>query len=96
MNAYERRREERLQKARDRGVSRQKLIHMNLALRRESLLQRYEEAYKTYYGRACKATYSKGWFTVHNRRVREQRFEEMTKRLEALLHERELNAPEEL
>lgn len=95
MNAYERRREERLRKAREQGASRQKLMHVKLALRREALLRRYEDAYKTYYGRICKASYAKGWFTIHNRKVREQRLEEMTKNLEALIHERNLNAPEE-
>lgn len=91
MNGYEKRKQ-----LRQRTVDKRKRERAyEDAVLRDKLLERYERAYEAYYKRPCRAYYVTGWFTVHHRKVREGRFVEMTERLEALLHEQELNTPEQ-
>lgn len=94
MNGYERREAlrnkalaERRKKTRDRNFA-EKMLEVN------ALIKRYEEAYFTYHQRTVKVTYLRGWFTVHNRKVREVRLVEMARNLESLAHEQDLLHPE--
>lgn len=91
-NAFERRREHRklLQHARTEESRFVKILEI------EARMRAYETAYMDYYNRPCKIRYCKGWYWVHNRKVRASRLQELTQRLYALKHEQNLNVPEEL
>ena len=95
MNAYERRRRERLMAAGARQKRNTEFKHARTLSAAHKLMQRYEDAYSKYYKRICKLSYSNGWYTVHHRKVRAARLEEMAVRLEALVHEQTLLHPEE-
>ena len=85
MNAYERRLQERNAKhaATRKANQEARLIEV------DALMKRYENAYFDYYGRKTKAHHAKGWFTVHHRKVREERFLQMIQNLEVLIHQQE-------
>ncbi len=96
MNGYERRKREREMAAGARRKVTREFHNAENLIKAHQLIQRYEEAYSAYYKRTCKVTYSTGWFTVHNRKVRAMRLEEMAQKLEALIHEQNMRHPEEL
>lgn len=85
MNAYEQRRKAIADKQNATRKANQDVRMMEV----DALMKRYENAYFDYYGRNCKVKYAKGWFTVHHRKVREERFLQMIKQLEVLLHQQE-------
>jgi hypothetical protein len=91
-NAFERRRDHRklLRTAKTKEAQLVKIPEI------EKRMRAYEEAYKECYDTRCKVSYKAGWYWVHSRRVRAEKLEEMTTRLQATLHERELNLPEEV
>jgi hypothetical protein len=95
MNAYERRARERRLEAAARRKPDLEERRANTMFQAAALMKRYEEAYSSYYKRACKVTYSSGWFTVHHRKVRADRLLEMARKLEGLAHEQGLTRPEE-
>lgn len=95
MNAYERRARERRMEAAARRKPDLEERRAKTMFQAVALMKRYEEAYSSYYKRICKITYSSGWFTVHNRKVRADRLLEMTRKLEGLVHEQRLTHPEE-
>lgn len=95
MNAYERRDRERKMAAAARRKPDLEERRAKTLFHAVALMKRYEEAYSNYHKRLCKVTYSCGWFTVHNRKVRALRLEEMIKKLESLVHEQQLEHPEE-
>lgn len=90
-NAFERRREHRklLRTAKTKEAQFVKITEI------EHRMLAYETAYKDLYDVKCKVSYKSGWYWVHSRKVRGDKLEEMTTRLATLLHERELNSPEE-
>ena len=85
MNAYEQRRKAIADKQNATRKANQEVRMMEV----DALMKRYENVYFDYYGRNCKVKYAKGWFTVHHRKVREERFLLMIKQLEVLLHQQE-------
>ena len=91
-NAFERRRDHRklLRTAKTKEAQFVKIQEI------EHRMRAYEEAYKECYNVSCKVQYKSGWYWVHNRRVRGEKLEEMTARLSALTHEKELNNLEDL
>lgn len=86
LNAYEKRKAERVRKYVHRNVERQ----ASILAEADSKMRKYEEAYLQYHGRSCKVSFVSGWYTVHNRKVRAERLDEMTAKIQALLHEKEL------
>lgn len=91
-NAFERRRDHRklLRTAKTKEAQFVKINEI------EHRMHAYEIAYKECYDTRCKVSYKSGWYWVHSRRVRAEKLEEMTARLQSLIHEKELNLPEEL
>lgn len=90
-NAYERRLEHR-KLMRQAKTKEAQFVKINEI---EHRMLAYENAYRDLYDVKCKVSYRGGWYWVHSRKVRSETLESMTARLAALLHERELNAPEE-
>lgn len=90
-NAFERRRDHRklMRQARTKDAQFVKIQEI------EHRMAAYENAYKDLYEVKYKVSYKSGWYWVHGRKVRAEELERMTTHLAALLHERELNAPEE-
>lgn len=73
----------------DKQQATRKANHEARMIEVDALMRRYETAYFDYYGRKCHVKYATGWFTVHHRKVREERFLQMIKQLEVLLHQQE-------
>ena len=95
MNAYERRARERKLEAAARRKPDLEFRRAERLIAANKLIQRYEEAYSKYHKRLIKVTYNAGWFTVHSRKVRAIRLEEMARNLESLVHEQSLLHPED-
>lgn len=85
MNAYERRNNALIEKRRESRKANQEIRMIEA----DALMRRYELAYFDYYGRRVKLKYSNGWYTVHHRKVREDRLLVMIKNLEVLIHKQE-------
>jgi hypothetical protein len=92
LNAYERRR----QAINQRAAERRKLDMFDKTIDAWPVLCRFLEAYKAVYGRQPDGVdYKNGWFYARGKRWCREEFERETLRLEAKLHEIELNVPEE-
>lgn len=87
MNAYERRKKARL----DRAAERRSLNQEHKALEVDKILLEYENVFKALYGRPIKISFSKGWVSIRNKKVRLTRLQEMTRQLQARLHEQEIS-----
>ena len=87
MNAYERRKKARL----DRAAERRSLNQEHKALEVDKILLEYEEVFYALYGRPVKLTFSRGWVAIRNKKIRLTRLQEMTKQLQARLHEQEIS-----
>lgn len=95
MNAYERRARERKLAAAARNEVYRDRRQADRLLAANQLAKRYEDVYMQFHQRPIKVTYSRGWFTAHNRKVRADKLERMIRNLEGILHEQKLLHPEE-
>lgn len=85
MNAYEKRLAERNAKHAATRKANREIRKMEV----DAIMRRYETAYFDYYGRKVTVKYSNGWFTVHHRKVRQERFMTMIQNLEVILNKME-------
>jgi len=91
MNGYERRRQERLQAQ----AARREKEREETFISTSNLISAYEREFNALYGYPAKIYSKKGWIYVNGKNVRRDRLIEMTRQLQARLHQQELNIPEQ-
>lgn len=91
-NAYQR----RLAMRREAKRQRQDVEREEQGVWIDSILKRYEDAYFALYNETVRLHYKNGWVKVGSARVRLSEVVKRASILEARLHERELNSPEEV